>query len=288
MADLALTGATGALGGRIAERLADAGVEQRLIVRDADRAPGLDGAEVVVASSYGAGEEMREALEGIETLMLISAREAPDRVAEHLSAVAAAADAGVERIVYTSVLGAASDAVFTFARDHWATEEAIRESGLRHTFLRNSLYLDFVTILAGPEREFRGPAGDGRFSLVSRDDIADCAATVLLADGAPLDGETVDLTGGELFGLAEVAERISAYTGRPYSYAPETVEEAWESREPLGFPDWMLAGMISNYEAVADGSMEFLSDGVERLSGHAPQSLEDCLDAHPELLTIFG
>ena len=287
MGDLAITGATGVLGGHIAERLADAGVEQRLVVRDPERAPGLEGAEVVVASSYGAAEEMRAALDGIETLLLISAREAPDRVAEHLSAVRAAADAGVERIVYTSVLKAAPDAVFTFARDHWATEEAIRESGLRHTFLRDSMYLDYVTILAGPDREFRGPAGDGKATMVSRHDIADCAAAVLLADGG-FDGETVDLTGGELLSMAELAERMSAYTGRPYSYVPESVEEAWESREALGFPDWMLAGMISSYEAVADGSMEFLSDGVERLSGHAPQSLEDCLDANPGLLAMFG
>jgi NAD(P)H dehydrogenase (quinone) len=286
VADLAITGATGALGGRIAERLADAGVEQRLIVRDADHAPGLDGAEVQVASSYAAEEEMRSALDGIETLMLISAREAPDRVEEHRAVIEAAADARVERIVYTSFVGAAPDAVFSYARDHSATEDAIRESGLRHTFLRDSVYLDFATLMAGPERVIRGPAGDGRLAMVSRDDVADCAAAVLLAEGAQ-DGETIDLTGGELLGLAELAERISAYTGRSCAYVAETVEEAWESREALGLPDWMIAGMIGSYEAIADGSLEVLSDGVEVLAGHQPQSLEDCLDANPGLLSGF-
>ena len=66
-----------------------------------------------------------------------------------------------QRIVYTSFLGAGPDATFTFARDHFATEQLIRESGLAYTFLRNSQYLDFVPLLVGEDGVIRGPAGDG-------------------------------------------------------------------------------------------------------------------------------
>src|SRR6201990_1074209 len=106
MADLAITGSTGAGGGRGAGALADLGIQQRLIVRSAERAPRLDGAEVrEVPGGYGDPAGFREALEGVGTLFLVSAEEAQDRVAQHQNAVTAAKEAGVERIIYTSFLG---------------------------------------------------------------------------------------------------------------------------------------------------------------------------------------
>jgi uncharacterized protein YbjT (DUF2867 family) len=189
VAELAVTGSTGALGGRVVRALAALGIPQRLIVRDAGRAPRLDGAEVrEVPGGYADPAGFRAALEGVGTLFLVSAEEAPDRVAQHRAAVEAAREAGVERIVYTSFLGAAVDSTFLLGRDHWATEEAIREAGVAFTFLRDSFYMDFIPYFAGPERTFRGPAGDGRLAPVSRDDIAAVAVQVLSTPG-PHDGE---------------------------------------------------------------------------------------------------
>src|SRR5215216_2726961 len=90
---IAVTGATGGLGGRVARRLAGRGVAQRLVVRDAARAPQLDGAEVAVAT-YGDGEAMRRALDGVATLLLVPASEAADRVKLHTTAVDAAVRPG--------------------------------------------------------------------------------------------------------------------------------------------------------------------------------------------------
>ena len=283
MPDFAITGSTGQLGGRVATRLVERGVPQRLIVRDAPRAPRLQGAEVAVAPSYGAAEEMRAALAGTETLYLVSGREDPDRLQQHRALVRAAQAAGVARIVYVSFVGAAEDATFTLARQHWATEQEIRDAGFRFTFLRSSLYLDFMPFFAGPEGVIRGPAGDGRFAPVARDDLADAAVAVLLAGGEH-EGRTYDLTGPELLTLEEVAARLSAYTGRTITYRPETIEEAWASRRPSGAPDWEIEGWISSYLAIADGSLAVRADAVEQLSGHPPQTLEQCLSAHPELL----
>ncbi len=91
---IGVTGATGALGGRVAARLAERGVEQRLIVRDAERAPSLPVAEVAEAAGYDDGEAMARAFAGVETLFLVSAGEHPDRVSLHRSVVDAAAAAG--------------------------------------------------------------------------------------------------------------------------------------------------------------------------------------------------
>ena len=72
---IAVTGATGGVGSRVASRLAGRGEDLRLVVRDPARAPDLPGAEVRRASGYGHGEEMRAALEGADTVFLIPASE---------------------------------------------------------------------------------------------------------------------------------------------------------------------------------------------------------------------
>ena len=97
---IAVTGATGGLGGRVARRLADRGVRQRLVVRDPGRVPELAGAEAATGS-YDDPESLRRAFEGARTLLMVSASEDPDRLRLHANVVDAATDAGVERVVYT-------------------------------------------------------------------------------------------------------------------------------------------------------------------------------------------
>ena len=106
--DLAVTGATGVLGGMVARQLSDAGFSQRLLVRDPRRAPRLLEAPAV-AVSYGDPVLSRPALEGVKVLFMVSAAEAEDRLQQHYAFVDAAAEAGVQHIVYTSFFGAAPD-----------------------------------------------------------------------------------------------------------------------------------------------------------------------------------
>jgi uncharacterized protein YbjT (DUF2867 family) len=283
---IAVTGATGGLGGRVARRLAGRGVGQRLVVRDAARAPELDGAEVAVAT-YGDAEAMRRALDGAASLLLVSASEDRERVKLHTTAVGAAVAAGVERVVYTSFYGAAPDCTFTFGRDHWHTEEALKASGLRHTFLRDNLYIDFLPLLAAADGVIRGPGGDGRVAAVARDDIADAAVAVLLGDGgdgdpAGHDGRTYDMTGPEALTLAEVAGELSRSAGRPITYQEETLEEAYASRAAYGAPDWEVDGWVSTYTAIANGDLERVSGDLEALAGHPPMRLADFLAGNPD------
>ncbi len=275
---IAVTGATGQLGGRVARQLAEAGVAQRLVVRDPARAPRLTGAEAV-AATYGDRPAMRAALTGVGTLLMVSASEAADRVSLHQSAVDAAVEAGVIRIVYISFLGAAPDSTFTFARDHWHTEQHIRGTDLDFTFLRDSMYLDFIPNLAGPDGVIRGPAGDGRLGAVARDDIADVATAVLLDDVHS--GRTYDLTGPTAFTLAEAAEELSKASGRTVRYHPETLDEAYRSRAGYGAPDWEVAGWVTSYSAIATGELALVSDAVATVTGHPPIGLADYLGAHP-------
>ena len=283
---IAVTGATGAVGGRVAARLAAAGVRQRLVLRDAARAPRLAGAEVREASGYAAGEEMRAALEGADTVFLIPAREAADRADQHRTAVDAAVGAGARRIVYLSFAGASPHATFTLARDHWATEEHIRATGLPWTFLRMSLFMDFVPSMVGSDGVIRGPAGGGRMAAVLRDDVAAAAAAVLTSDGHV--GRVYDLTGPEAFSLAEAAELMANRTGKAIGYRDETDEEAFASRAGSGAPDFEIRGWVSSYWAIREGALQDVSPHVRELTGREPVSLGDYLHDRPDALGHVG
>jgi NAD(P)H dehydrogenase (quinone) len=281
-ADVVVTGVTGGLGGRVARRLAERGMGQRLVARDPGRAPELAGAEAA-AASYDDPERLRRAFQGARTLLMVSASEDPDRLRLHANVVDAAVGAGVERVVYTSFFGAAPDCTFTFGRDHWHTEELIRASGLRHTFLRDNLYLDFLPLMVGADGVVRGPAGDGRVAAVTRDDIADAAAAVLL-EGDRHDGRTYDMTGPEAFTLAEAAQELSRAAGRTVTYQAETLEEAYASRAHYGAPDWEVAGWVTTYAAIANGDLEEVSGDVAAVAGHPPMGLAEFLRRNPDSL----
>ena len=264
----------------VARQLAELGSAQRLLVRDPARAPVLDGATLAVCS-YADSAAARQALEGVKVLFMVSAAETQDRVQQHTAFVDAAAGAGVEHVVYTSFYGAAPDATFTLARDHYATEEHIRASGMDFTFLRDNFYLDFLPLLAGEDGVIRGPAGDGIFSGVAREDIARCAVAVL-RDPAIHKGATYNLTGPEELTLAQAAGIITESTGRTITYQPETVEEAYASRASYGAPPWQVDAWVSTYTAIAAGEMAGISPDVHGLTGEDPISLREFL-ARPVL-----
>jgi NAD(P)H dehydrogenase (quinone) len=283
---IAVTGATGALGGRVVQRLARVeDVALRLVVRDATRAADVPGAEVVAhPGGYADPDGLRTALSGVHTLYLVSAAEAEDRLRQHLDAVDAAVAAGVQRIVYTSFLHAAPDAVFTLVRQHAATEARIAAGGVRSTFLRHSMYADFVPFLATVEdgrAVIAAPAGSGRASFVSRDDLADVGAAVLLDDSGALDGQALEVTGPEALSLSEAAAVLTDVTGRPAEYRDQTVEEAWATRRPSGHPDWEIEGWVSSYLAIAAGELATVTDVVPALTGHPALTVAEHLRRHP-------
>jgi NAD(P)H dehydrogenase (quinone) len=266
MTTIAVSGATGRLGRRVAQRLDR---PQRLLVRDPARAPQVPGAEVAPAE-YADFAAVRAALDGVPTALMVSASETPDRVARHKTFVDAAVAAGVRHLVYTSFAGAAPDATFTLARDHWHTEQHIRAAGLPFTFLRDNLYADFLPHLAGEDGVIRGPAGDGRVAAVAQDDIAD-AATAVLTDPAGHAGQTYDLTGPQALTLHEIAALLGV------DYRPETLEEAYRSRSSYGAPGWLVDAWVSTYTAIAAGELAAVSDAVPRLTGRPATSVAELL-----------
>lgn len=274
---IAITGATGQLGSRVARMLAAGGVAQRLVVRDAARAPQLEGAEVAEAS-YRDEAAMRAALSDVDVLFLVSAHEGADRMPEHRAAVRAAAAAGVDRVVYTSFMGAAPHATFPFAREHSLTEQLIDQAGLRLTALRNSLYADVAPHFVGADGVIRGPAGQGRIAWVARHDVARLAVATLLDDSHA--DRIYDVSGARPITLPETARLLTEASGREITYYAETDEEARASR--AGAEEWQIAGWAGSYKAVATGETSVTSHTIEHVTGRPPWTFEEFLHHEPE------
>lgn len=275
MPTIAVTGSTGSVGGAVAVHLAEAGTPQHLLVRDPSRAPKLPGA-TVGTSSYADAEAATQALAGIDVLFMVSGAENAARLADHRTFIDAAVQAGVRHIVYTSFFRAAPDATFTLARDHYFTEQHIQESGLNHTFLRDNFYSDVMELFAGEDGVIRGPAGDGRVSLVARADVARVAARVL-TDSQQHVNRTYDLTGPEALSMSEVAATIADVRGRAVSFHDETLDEAYESRAVWNAPDWQNDAWVSTYTAIASGELSTVTDDVERVTGRRAMTLREVL-----------
>ncbi|MFC9790432.1 NAD(P)H-binding protein [Rhodococcus sp. NPDC127528] len=270
---IAVSGASGHLGGGVARTLSAAGTPTVLIGRDPARLPELPGA-TARRGSFG-DPVLGEALDGVDTFVMVSATETRDRADLQRAAVDCAAAAGVRRIVYVSFVGAAPDCTFTFGRDHWHTEQRIRESGLAFTFLRDNLYLDLMPGMVGRDGVIRGPAGEGRAAMVARADVVAVAAAVV---GSPdHDGETLELTGPAALSLHEVAAALTSASGRTVTYRPETLDEAYASRASYGAPQWEVDGWVSSYRAIAAGDLGRVSGDVDRVLGRPPVGITDVL-----------
>jgi NAD(P)H dehydrogenase (quinone) len=308
---LAITGATGKLGSKVAERLAKLGRPQRLIVRDPGRAPQLPGVEVAQISSFGDVAGMGRALTGATRLFLVSARDRMgvnqsaamaglpppryDRAQQQIAAVDAAMEAGVQHIIYLSFLNAAEDATFILARDHFHTEAHIRRLGVPFTFLRVNLYTDNVPLRVSGDGVIRAPAGEGRVAWVTRDDIADVTVAVLTGSGH--EGRAYDVTGPEALTMAETAARLSSVTGREITYRAQTPREARTGHNTTGMEEFeaerrALTGKgldeyevevwVTHYLQIAAGELSAVSNTVPELTGHRAQSLTEYLQGHPE------
>jgi NAD(P)H dehydrogenase (quinone) len=308
---IAVTGSTGQLGGRVAARLARKGVTQRLIVRDPNRAPKLPGAEVAQIGSYGDAEGMKKALAGIETMLLIPASDrfgvvhraalkkvtVPpyDRLQQQITAIDSAAAAGVKRIIYISAINGGRNTAFVLAGDHYHTEEHIRSLGITSIFLRIGFYTDKLPDYPAADGVIRAPAGEGRAAFVTRDDIADVAVAVLTGNGH--DGLAYDITGPESLSMADVADRLSAATGRKITYESQSPQEARTLRNTSrmdrfeaerkaltgsGLSDFEVEVFVTHFAQIASSKTAKVSDTVPILTGHPAQSFAEFLQKYPE------
>ena len=272
---IGITGVTGKLGSYVANLVDKKGIASVHLARSPERAKLYASAEIRKIV-YANTPEVIEALKGIDILLMVSARENPERVKEHKEFLDAAKLAGVEHIVYTSFYGADEKATFTLSRDHAQTEAYIKELGFTYTFLRDNFYLDFLIDIALENGEIRGPAGSGKVSAVARKDTSSVAAEILL-HAKKWENQTLNLTGPEDLSMEEIVVLLSKETGKAIAYVDESVEEAYESRKKWPAQTWEYDAWVSTYTAIKSGEQAGVSTDVEKVLGHPASSLLDIL-----------
>ena len=272
---IGITGVTGKLGSYVADLVDKKGIASIHLARSPERAKIYESAEIRKIV-YANTSEVVEALKGIDILLMVSARENPERVKEHKDFLNAEKLAGVEHIVYTSFYGADEKATFTLSRDHAQTETYIKELGFTYTFLRDNFYLDFLIDMALENGEIRGPAGSGLVSAVAHKDTSRVAAEILL-NPKEWENQTLNLTGPEDLSMEEIVALLSKETGKPIAYVDESVEEAYESRKKWPAQTWEYDAWVSTYTAIKAGEQAGVSKDIEKVLGHPASSLLDIL-----------
>ena len=272
---IGITGVTGKLGSYVADLVDKKGIASVHLARSPERAKFYSSAEIR-RMSYANTPEVVEALKEIDTLLMVSARENPERVKEHKEFLDAAKLAGVQHIVYTSFYGEYEKATFTLSRDHAQTEAYIKELGFTYTFLRDNFYLDFLIDIALENGEIRGPAGSGKVSAVARKDTSSVAAEILL-HAKKWENQTLNLTGPEDLSMEEIVALLSKEAGKTITYVDESVEEAYESRKKWPAQNWEYDAWVSTYTAIKVGEQAGVSTDVEKVLGRPAMSLIDVL-----------
>jgi NAD(P)H dehydrogenase (quinone) len=268
MPTFAVTGASGPFGRTVVSTLLARGVapaEIVAVVRTPAKAADLAERGVVVREGdYSRPETLPAALAGVERVLLVSGNEVGRRVDQHAAVVDAARGAGVELIAYTSILRAGATGN-PLAPEHEATEQAIRESGLPWTFLRNGWYDENYTgqLAQYVERgEIVGAAGAGRVSGAPRGDYAEAAAAVLLGEGH--EGRAYEL-GGPAFDFPELAAVVSRVAGREVIYRDLPADDYRAVLQGAGLDEGTARFVVAIDEAIARGELETSSTALEEL-----------------------
>jgi NAD(P)H dehydrogenase (quinone) len=278
---IVVTGATGHLGRLAVEALVERGVPAADVVATGRRTETLtDLAErgvVVRTADYDDEASLEEALAGADRLLLVSGSEVGQRVRQHGNAIAAARAAGVGFIAYTSIAHADTSTLL-LAEEHRATEQLLAEAGVPHALLRNSWYTENYTaqLPVYLEHGIAGAAGDGAVSAATRADYAAAAAAVVATDGHA--GAVYEL-GGAPFTMAELAQVVSAATGRTVTYTDLPVEQYQRVLVAAGLPEPAAAVFADGDRGVAAGELLVEGDDLARLLGRAPTSLPEAVAA---------
>ncbi|WP_026926933.1 SDR family oxidoreductase [Granulicoccus phenolivorans] len=280
---IAVTGATGQLGGHIIDSLLKRGIPAAdivAIVRNEAKAAGLAARGVTVAvAPYEDAEALQQALTGVDRLVLVSGSEVGKRLAQHTNVINAARAAEVGFVAYTSLLNAPTSKL-SLAPEHVATERLLAESGIDHTVLRNGWYWENYASALEPAKatgKMFGAAGDARVAAAARADYAEAAAVVVTGDGHV--GMVYELGGTPALTYPEIAEAVGEAIGAEVDYVNESVAEYRAGLEGAGLPA-DLAGMIAEWDAaIADGALYSESTDLQDLIGRPATSATAALSA---------
>jgi uncharacterized protein YbjT (DUF2867 family) len=269
-----ITGASGTVGGEVLKALGRTKVRAGYRTRPQNIPPGVES----VALDYDRPETIRPALQGVDTVFLVSNTVDPER-----RVVDEAKRAGVKRIVKLSVIGAAQEG-FTFARWHRAVEKHVEASGLAWTFLRPNGFMQNVVNYMGEtirkQSAIYSSAGDGAVSPIDARDIGAVGARVLTGPGH--DGKAYELTGPAALTYGQVAQILSRALGREIRYVPLSPEQYRQAAVAAGTPEAYADALVDLNRYYAEGKASVVTPAVRQITGREPIAFEQFARDHAD------
>ena len=283
---LLVSGASGKLGRRTAELLLDleAGPALILVTRTPDAVADLGerGCDVRFGD-YGRPDSLPDAYAGAERMVLVSASDIEIRAEQHRAAIAAAAAVGVRHVVYTSGLSPEPPNPAAIGPSHYATEQALADSGLSWTVLRDSLYSEYQVAEAAQaiaSGKLTHNRGNGEIAYVSREDCAAVAATVVAGPGH--EGRIYDVTGPESFTPRDLALLYGELGGRAVELEELDDQAFVEHLQGDAHDDEHArygGQLVASFgRSIREGYMAARTGVVESLAGRPPRTLRAVLE----------
>ncbi len=272
-----VTGATGLNGSELVRRLSARGVPVRALVRNAARAEGLSSLPMVeiVEGDMARPETLAGPLAGVERAMLISSSD-PAMLEVQSNFIEEARKAGVRHVVKLSGIMPERDSPFRFARMHGEIERRLEVSGMAFTHLRagefmHAYFRQVPSIVA--RGAFFLPMEDAKIASIDVGDIAEVAATILTGSGH--EGKIYPLTGPEALTMAEVAEKLSAATGKSIRYVNIPPEEAKKAQLAAGVPPFTADALAELFAERRKGKEARVSPIIQAVFGWQPTSFDE-------------
>lgn len=276
---IAITGANGHLGRATIKCLLKKMNSKNIIaiVREPVKIQDLAGTGIIIRTAdYEDPAALNDALKGADILLQISTTSMGEQgIRQELNVVEAAKQQGIDYIVYTSGLKPSDGAHFLAVQQCLKTEEAIVNSGIDYTFLRNSLYMETIPLFIGNALEDGNiyfSAGKGKVSFVAREDIAEAVCTVLTENGHR--NKLYEITGNAAFNFEEIAGLLTQKKGKKITYIDLPTEVLKAELLNSGMPEEEAGWFISLAESIKHNEFAPVEDALETLIQRKPMSFD--------------
>lgn len=280
MSQLLITGATGQLGSQIVSELTSTYPISQLSVLARTIEKGLPFTEkgiTVKIGNYQDPSSLVEAMQGINSVLLISSSDFNDRIGQHKNVIDAAKAAGVQHIFYTGVAikDIETSPLKPLLGDHFETEEYIKQSGLTYTFLRNSLYVDVVPMFIGANTIETGvffPAGEGKVAFANRKDLAKAIAKIVAK--SEHENKIFNLTGSQSHSFSEIASYLSELSGKEVPYISPSSADFENALKGFGLPEPIITMSVLFAAGIKNNDFEEVDNDLKVIIDQEPTSLK--------------
>jgi len=279
-----VTGANGHLGSSTIGFLLKKSPETAIrgLVRSEEKGAALKAKGVDIAiGDYFNYDSLVMAMQGVNTLLLVSASSVAGRYEQHANVIKAAKASGIKHIVYTSVLKSSLESKFTSGTDHVKTEADIKASGIAYTIMGNTYYCDFLPMLLGNFKEtgtIYYSAGNAKINFASRIDMAEANA-IVLSNPSYHQNKIYNITASAAYTFKDIAVMLSAIVNQTIGYIDIPLEDLKNGMLQHGLPEDVADMMTSIAASMKAGEFDYADNTLENLIGHKPLELKDFLKA---------